>query len=122
VLLTRYMMSEHFAAFHFLKDAKHAREPVLRYILTLVGRDELRHAQFACDLLAWRIQRDPTEAGRVDTAASTFRHIGLHVVSSVPVAEPNEFAAIVSLSQKIHRLTGHALRMLEPEEHRAQPA
>ena len=46
-LLTRYMMSEHFAAFHFMKDAKLAREPVLRQILKLVGRDELRHTQFA---------------------------------------------------------------------------
>jgi hypothetical protein len=114
-LLTRYMMSEHFAAFHFLKDAKQADEPVLRRILTLVGRDELRHAQFACDLIAQRIQHNPSEADKVHDAAGRFRHIGLHVVSAMPIAEKNEFAAIVTLGHKILRLTGRELRMVEQE-------
>ena len=114
-LLTHYMMSEHFAAFHFMKDAALAREPVLRSILKLVGRDELRHTQFAYDLLALRIQRDPSEAGEVCEAARSFRHIGLHVVDEVPVAAKNEFAAILTVSQKIRRLTGQALRMTEWE-------
>jgi hypothetical protein len=109
-LLTRYMMSEHFAAFHFMKDAKQSREPVLRHILQLVGRDELRHTQFAYDLLALRIQRDSGESIKVHEAARSFRHIGLDVVSDVPVAEANEFAAIVTLSRKVERLTGQALR------------
>ena len=121
-LLTRYMMSEHFAAFHFLRDAKQAQEPVLRRILTLVGRDELRHAQFACDLIALRVQRDPLEADKVHEAARAFEHIGLHVVAEVPVAEKNEFAAIVTLSQKIRRLTGRELRLIDREAAHAQPA
>jgi len=121
-LLTRYMMSEHFAAFHFLKDAKQAQEPVLRRVLTLVGRDELRHAQFACDLLALRIQVDPREGDKVLDAAGSFRHIGLHVVSNVPIAEQNEFAAIITLSHKIKRLTGRDLRMIDWETRHAQPA
>jgi hypothetical protein len=37
------------------------------------------------------------------------RHIGLEVVPTVPVAEKNDFAAIVTLNQKIVRLTGHGL-------------
>jgi len=114
-LLTRYMMSEHFAAFHFMKDAKIAREPVLRHILKLVGRDELRHTQFACDLLALRIQRDAAESAKVHQAARAFRHIGLEVVADVPIAEKNEFAAILTMSQKIKRLTGEGLRMIEWE-------
>jgi hypothetical protein len=115
-LLTQYMMSEHFAAFHFMKDAKLAREPVLRRILTLVGHDELRHTQFAYDLLALRIQRDPSESSKVHEAARSFRHIGLEVVSEIPVAEKNEFASIITMSQKIRRLTGKGLRMIEWEE------
>ena len=111
-LLTHYMMSEHFAAFHFMKDAKIACEPVLRHILTLVGRDELRHAQFAYELLALRIQSDPSVSVRIHGAARSFKHIGLHVLSEVPVAEKNEFAAIVTMSQKIRRLTGEPLRMI----------
>jgi hypothetical protein len=114
-LLTRYMMSEHFAAFHFMRDAKQSREPVLRHILQLVGRDELRHTQFAYDLLALRVHRDPTESAVVHDSARSFRHIGLEVVSEVPIAERNEFAAIVTLSRKIERLTGEGLRMGEWE-------
>lgn len=121
-LLTRYMMSEHFAAFHFMKDAKIAREPVLRHILKLVGRDELRHTQFAYDLLALRIQRDAAESARVHQAARAFRHIGLEVVADVPIAEKNEFAAILTMSQKIKRLTGEGLRMIEWEADRAGAA
>jgi hypothetical protein len=114
-LLTRYMMSEHFAAFHFMKDARFAREPVLRHILKLVGRDELRHTQFAYDLLALRIQRDAGESTKVQQAARSFRHIGLEVVTDMPIAEKNEFAAIITMSQKIKRLTGEGLRMIEWE-------
>src|SRR5688500_10311427 len=121
-LLTRYMMSEHFAAFHFMKDAKAAREPVLRHILKLIGRDELRHTQFAYDLLALRIQRDAAKSAKVHQAARTFRHIGLEVVADVPIAEKNEFAAIMTMSQKIKRLTGDGLRMIEWEAGRASAA
>jgi hypothetical protein len=121
-LLTRYMMSEHFAAFHFMKDARRAPEPVLRHILKLVGRDELRHTQFAYDLIAMRIARDPAESAKVLEAASTFRHIGLEVVSAIPVAEKNDFAAIVTMSQKIKRLTGEELRVREWEASHAQSA
>lgn len=115
-LLTRYMMSEHFAAFSFLKDAQHSREPVLAHILRLVGRDELRHTQFAYDLLAARIQRDPSQVDVVHDAARTFRHIGLEVVSRIPIAESNDFAAIVAVNQKIRRLTGRPIRLAEWSE------
>jgi hypothetical protein len=112
-LLTRYMMSEHFAAFHFMKDAHHSREPVLAHILKLVARDELRHTQFAYDLLAIRVQRDPAQSEMVHQAAREFRHIGLEVVTEIPVAESNDFAAIVGLNQKIRRLTGRSIRLTE---------
>jgi hypothetical protein len=115
-LLTRYMMSEHFAAFHFMKDAQQSREPVLSHILKLVGRDELRHTQFAWDLLAERIRRDPGQADVVHDAARTFRHIGLEVVSRIPMAEANDFAAIVALNQKIRRLTGRPVRLADWSE------
>jgi hypothetical protein len=115
-LLTRYMMSEHFAAFSFMKDAQHSREPVLAHILRLVGRDELRHTQFAYDLLAGRIQRDPSQVDIVHEAARRFRHIGLEVVAQIPMAEANDFAAIVSVNQKIRRLTGRPIRLAEWSE------
>jgi hypothetical protein len=66
-------------------------------------------------LLALRIQRDRLESAKVHEAARSFRHIGLEVVSEIPIAEKNEFAAIITMSQKIRRLTGEALRMVEWE-------
>ena len=114
-LLTRYMMSEHFAAHHFFKDARQAREPVLAHILQLVGRDEVRHAQFAFDLLELRLRRDPREADKVLEAAGVFRHIGLEVVPEMPVAQKNDFMAIITVNQKLQRLTGRGLESVEGE-------
>ena len=121
-LLTRYMMSEHLAAFHFLKDARQAPEPVLRRILTLVGHDELRHTQFAYELLAARIARNPAARTTIIEAANAFEHIGLEVVSPVPIAEKNQFAAIVTLQKKITRLTGQPLCVSRWGESHARPA
>ena len=109
-LLTRYMMSEHFAAFHFMQEAKRSPEPVLADILRLVARDELRHTQFAYDLLALRIAKSPDESAKIVDAANEFRHIGLDVVPVIPIAEKNQFAAVITVSRKIARLTGRELR------------
>jgi hypothetical protein len=99
-----------------MKDAHQSREPVLAHILKLVARDELRHTQFAYDLLAARIQRDRLQSDVVLQAAREFRHIGLEVVPEVPIAESNDFAAIVALNQKIRRLTGRPIRLTEGTE------
>jgi hypothetical protein len=122
-LLTRYMMSEHFAAHHFFKDARQAREPVLARILQLVGRDEVRHAQFAYDLLDLRLKRDSGEEDTIVKAAREFRHIGLEVVTEMPIAEKNDFTAILTLNHKLHRLTGRGLECWteEPWNEPAKP-
>jgi len=114
-LLTRYLMSEHFAAQHFFKDSRQAREPVLAHILQLVGRDEVRHAQFAFDLLDLRVKRDPAAVDRILKAAHEFRHIGLEVVTDMPIAHKNDFMAILTLNQKLHRLTGRGLESVTEE-------
>jgi hypothetical protein len=62
-------------------------------------------------LLAARVAGDPAECTKVIEAANTFEHIGLEVVSEVPIAAKNHFAAVVTLQQKIKRLTGQQLRM-----------
>jgi len=118
-LLTRYMLSEHFAAFHFLKEAGAAHDVVLARILRLVGRDELRHAQFAYDLLAMRMQRDPATSRTIHESVRSFRHIGLEVVADVPMAQKNDFAAVMTLCQKVHRLTGEPVRMVDWGVHHA---
>jgi hypothetical protein len=100
------MMSEHFAAHAFFKDSRKAREPVLKRILQLVARDEVRHCQFGYELLSQRLQRHPEDIALVLDEAANFHHIGELVVPNVPVAEKNDFAAIVAVNEKIRRLTG----------------
>ena len=108
-LLTRYMMSEHFAAHHFYKDSRRCAEPVLRHILQLVAKDEVRHCQFAFDLLEDHLERYPDAAEAVVDEADHFKHIGEMVLPEMPVAEKNDFAAIVAINRKVERLTGRKL-------------
>jgi len=108
-LLTRYMMSEHFAAHHFFKDSRAAAEPVLRHILQLVAKDEVRHCQFGYELLDDHLRRHPGEIGEVLDEAAHFKHIGELVLPAVPVAEKNDFAAILAINRKIERLTGQRI-------------
>jgi hypothetical protein len=104
-MLTQYFMSEHFAAHSFFKDAHASNEKVLSQILQLVARDEVRHAQFGYELLGMRIDRDPSHAEIVLDAARNFTHFGALVVPEVPVGNNNDFLAIITLDQKIQRLT-----------------
>lgn len=108
-LLTRYMMSEHFAAHNFFKDSRAAAEPVLRHILQLVAKDEVRHCQFAYDLLDDHLRRSPEDRDDVIDEAVHFKHIGELVLPHVPVAQKNDFAAILAINRKIQRLTGQSI-------------
>jgi hypothetical protein len=108
-LLTRYMMSEHFAAHSFFKDSRAAAEPVLRHILQLVAKDEVRHCQFAYELLDDYLRHHRDEIDEVLDEAVHFKHIGEMVLPAVPVAHKNDFAAILAINRKIQRLTGHSI-------------
>jgi hypothetical protein len=108
-LLTRYMMSEHFAAHHFFKDSRRATEPVLRHILQLVAKDEVRHCQFGYELLDAHLRRHPEQVSEVIDEAAHFKHIGELVLAKVPVAEKNDFSAILAVNRKIERLTGRRI-------------
>ncbi|TLD72728.1 ferritin-like domain-containing protein [Phragmitibacter flavus] len=114
-LLTRYMMSEHFAAHNFFKDSKRSAEPVLAHILSLVAKDEVRHCQFGYELLAQRLLKHPEEIDTVIDEAAHFKHIGELVVPHVPVAEKNDFSAILAINRKIARLTGRRISSLLTE-------
>ncbi len=112
-VLTKYMMSEHFAAYHFFKDANKATEPVLSQILRLVAKDEVRHTQFAYELLEDHLKQRPGDIEAVIHTARNFKHIGLYVVPNVPVSESNDFTAIFTLNEKIRRLTGKGIESRE---------
>lgn len=107
--LARYMVSEHFAAYFFLRLSRLAREPVLAQISGFIARDEFRHTQFAYDLLEARVKAQPTLRDRILETGLGFRHVGADVVSHVPISEKNDLAAILTLNKKMHRLCGMSL-------------
>jgi len=107
--LTRYMMSEHFAAYFFLRLSRQAEESVLRKIAGFIAKDEFRHTQFAFDLLDPRVRGDDNARRRCLKAAENFRHVGADVVAHVPISQKNDLQAILTLDQKIHRLCGVGL-------------
>jgi len=109
--LTNFMCSELFAAYFFLRISRRTNEPVLRELLGYMSRDEFRHSASAGDVLKKRIDRDPAVAKQVLAAAERFRHYGSDVVE-VPVAEENDFEAIMAVNRKIRLLCG-----LAPTEH-----
>jgi len=109
--LTNFMCSELFAAYFFLRIARRTNEPVLRELLGYMSRDEFRHSASAGDVLKKRIDATPAVTEQVLAAAEHFRHYGSDVVD-VPVAEENDFEAIMAVNRKIRLLCG-----LAPTEH-----
>jgi hypothetical protein len=107
--LARYMISEHFAAYFFLRLARQAAEPVLRQIAGFIAQDEFRHTQFAFELLDARVKADPPMRDRVLVAGLDFRHVGSDVVARVPISEKNDLGAILTLNKRLHRLCGVGL-------------
>jgi hypothetical protein len=105
------MCSELFAAYFFLRISRRTNEPVLKDLLGYMARDEFRHSASAGDVLKKRIDRDPAVVPLVLAAAEHFRHYGSDVVD-VPVAEENDFEAIMAVNRKIRLLCG-----LAPTEH-----
>ncbi len=109
--LTNFMCSELFAAYFFLRISRKTSEPVLRDLLGYMARDEFRHSASAGDVLKKRVDRDPAVATQVLAAAERFRHYGSDVVQ-VPVAEENDFEAIMAVNRKIRLVCG-----LAPTDH-----
>jgi hypothetical protein len=109
--LTNFMCSELLAAYFFLRLARRTREPVLAQLLAHMSRDEFRHAASAGDVLEQRLRRNPALVPEVLAAAEHFRHYGSDVVE-VPVAEDNDFEAVIAVNRKIRLLCGVA-----PVEH-----
>jgi hypothetical protein len=105
------MCSELFAAHFFRRLAEQTREPVLAELLDKMSRDELRHSAGAGALLKKRIDADSRVTAQVISAAENFRHYGSDVVE-IPLAEQNDFDAIMAMNRKIRQLCG-----LAPTEH-----
>lgn len=104
--LVEFMLSEHLASYFFRRLAEQTREPVLARLLGLIAADEVRHAQSASDLIAKRIDADPSLVDEVLEAAAHFHHFGERAVGEVPVAMPGDPIAIATFARRIERLCG----------------
>lgn len=104
--LARYMISEHFAAYFFLRLSRQAKEPVLQQIAACIAKDEFRHTQFAYDLLEPRVRNNEDARQRVLETGVHFKHVGADVVAHVPISQKNDIQAILTLDKKMHRLCG----------------
>ncbi len=109
--LTHFMCSELFAAHFFRRIAGQTREPVLRELMEYMTRDEMRHSAGAGALLKKRVTADPGVVPEIINAAENFRHYGSDVVE-IPLAQENDFEAIMAMNRKIRQLCG-----LSPTEH-----
>ena len=109
--LTHFMCSELFAAHFFRRIGAETREPVLAELMTYMSRDELRHSAAAGALLKRRIAADSKIVPEIISAAENVRHYGSDVVE-IPLAEQNDFDAIMAMNRKIRQLCG-----LAPTEH-----
>jgi hypothetical protein len=109
--LTNFMCSELLAARFFRSLSRRTREPVLEQLLTTMARDERRHCAGAGVLLEKRVKADPSIVERILAAAERFRHYG-NDVTDVPVAERNDFGAILAVNRKVRQICGIA-----PTEH-----
>ena len=107
--LARYMISEHFAAYFFMRLSRQAAEPMLQRLAGFIAKDEFRHTQFAFDLLDVRVREQPALRDRIVRAGLEFHHVGADVVDVVPISEKNDLGAILSLNKKIRRLCGVSL-------------
>lgn len=107
--LVEFMLSEHLAAYFFRRLSKQAAEPVLAKVLARIAADEVRHAQSASDLIAKRVEADPSIVPEILEAATRFRHYGSEVVGDVPVAMHGDEVAIRTFADRIERLCGTRL-------------
>ena len=114
--LVEFMLSEHLAAYFFRRLGEQAHEPQLAMLLPYIAADEVRHAQFASDLIAKRLAANPALVPDVLRAAASFRHYGTEAVGDVPVAMEGDDIAIRTFATRIERLCG--IRHRGPPEDR----
>lgn len=107
--LINFGMTESFAAQFFRDLAGLTDEPVLKSMLERFSGEEATHAEFAFDLLAKRLRRDPAAADRILWCAHHFQHVGGYVLPRVSAATDDNLRPIDALNRRIERLVGRRL-------------
>jgi hypothetical protein len=107
--LVNFMATEHFAAAFFSQLAAMTEEPVLKELLPRLAREEVRHAQFAFDLLEARIEANPELCDVVLERARNFTHVGAYVLPRVSPAGDDNLESIARFNDMVGRLVGRRL-------------
>lgn len=107
--LVNFMATEHFAAAFFTRLSEMTEEPVLKGFLPRFAREEVRHAQFAFDLLKARIDENPELKDAVLDHAMHFTHVGAYVLPRVSPAGDDNVEAIARFNEMVGRLVGRRL-------------
>ena len=107
--LVNFMATEHFAAAFFSQLAAMTEEPVAKGFLPRLAGEEVRHAQFAFDLLEARIRREPGLRDVVLDQAIHFTHVGAYVLPRVSPASDDNLEAIARFNEMVGRLVGRRM-------------
>ena len=114
--LVNFMGTEHFAAQFFADLTRMTSEPVILELLPEFAAEETVHAQFAFDLLAARVRRDPDLATHIVRQARQFRHVGAYVMGDVSPAGTDNLKTIAGFNRRFEKLLGKPLSDFMVEE------
>jgi hypothetical protein len=107
--LVNFMATEHFAAAFFKDVEKYIQEPILKSMMPRFVDEEVRHSQFAADLLAGMLAKDPSLRPRIIEAVKNSQHIGSYFLPKIHPITNNNMATLVSFNRRIEELLGESL-------------
>jgi rubrerythrin len=107
--LVNFMATEQFAAGFFADLIDAVEEPVLQAMLARFAEEEVRHSQFAWDLLQKRVEQDPGIADRIVEMASQVQHVGSYILPHVSPAKDDNVKTLIEFSRRIESLTSRSL-------------
>lgn len=107
--LVNFMATEHFAAAFFRDVEQYIKEPVLKSMMPRFTDEEVRHSQFAYDLIEEMLAKDPSKRPAVIEAVKNMQHIGSYFLPKIHPVTKDNMAVLVSFNHRIEKLLGESL-------------
>lgn len=104
--LVNFMATEYFAAQFFTDLIDITEEPILKTMLPRFAKEETSHSQFAYDLLAARLKKNPKMKKSIEKHASGVKHIGAYVLPRVSPAKDDNIKTLLGFNRKVESLVG----------------
>jgi hypothetical protein len=130
IMMATYAMVQELVTGIFYKNfARHVREPVLKTLLSQIGKDEYRHCQFYFDYAKRQLDRDRSRLAEIDVALLEFEMPGpsfmpdydRHGMAMLTAANPG-VGAFREVLAKVSNLVGklHVLQLASNAAYRAR--